>query len=144
MPTPRCSSILPPPPGWLRGRARDEVREAPLVRARAWLLAVPLLSAPAAGAPRPPAAPAVRAWMGTETIVTYEEGPPDPNPPFDLFSGGRFNYPYTMRETLTGRSAPRLWRTLNLENEHLRVTVLPDLGGRLWRCVDKANGAEMF
>ena len=87
---------------------------------------------------------AVRAWEGTEAIPTYEEGPPDVNPPFDLFVGGRFNYPYTMREALTDRRAPRVWRTLNLENEHLRVSVLPDLGGRLWRCVDKANGAQMF
>ena len=86
---------------------------------------------------------AVRAWEATETIPTYEEGPPDVNPPFDLF-GGRFNYPYTMREALTDRRSPRVWRTLNLENEHLRVSVLPDLGGRLWRCVDKANGAQMF
>src|SRR5207247_10526368 len=31
-----------------------------------------------------------------------------------------------------------------LENEYLRVSVLPDLGGRLWRGLDKANGAEMF
>ena len=33
---------------------------------------------------------------------------------------------------------------MNLENEYLRVSVLPDLGGRLWRCIDKANGAAMF
>ena len=95
-------------------------------------------------APASAQARGVRAWEGTETIPTYEEGPPDVNPPFDLFGGGRFNYPYTMREALTDRSAPRVWRTLHLENEHLRLSVLPDLGGRVWRCVDKANGAQMF
>jgi hypothetical protein len=98
-----------------------------------------LLGAALAATPSP-----VRAWEGTETIVTYEEGAPDVNPPFDLFAAGRFNYPYTMRLALTDRKAPRAWRTLNLENEHLRVTVLPDIGGRLWRAVDKANGAQMF
>jgi len=87
---------------------------------------------------------AVRAWEGTEDIPTYEEGPPDVNPPFDLFSSTRFNYPYTIRENLTDRRSLRTWRTLNLENEHLRLTVLPDMGGRVWRCVDKANGAQMF
>src|SRR4030095_13773368 len=74
----------------------------------------------------------VRIWQSTETIPTYEEGPPDVNPPFDLFATSRFNYPYTLRESLTDRRKDRVWRTLNLENEHLRVTVLPDLGGRLW------------
>jgi len=105
---------------------------------------VALAALAAAAVASPPPASAARAWEGTETIVTYEEGPPDVNPPFDLFAGGRFNYPYTMRLALTDRKAPRVWRTLNLENEHLRVSVLPDLGGRLWRCVDKANGAQMF
>jgi tetratricopeptide (TPR) repeat protein len=103
-----------------------------------------LLGAALAAALSPPPLPPVRAWEGTETIVTYEEGAPDVNPPFDLFAGGRFNYPYTMRLALTDRKAPRVWRTLNLENEHLRITVLPDLGGRLWSAVDKANGAQMF
>jgi len=86
----------------------------------------------------------VRVFEATETIPSYEEGPPDVNPPFDLFASGRFNYPYTLRENLTDRRSDRVWRTLNLENEYLRVSVLPDLGGRLWRCVDKSNGISMF
>jgi tetratricopeptide (TPR) repeat protein len=89
-------------------------------------------------------APGVRAYESTEAILTYEEGPPDVNPPFDLFTASRFNYPYTLRENLKDRRSARRWRTLNLENEYLRVTVLPDLGGRLWRSIDKANGASMF
>jgi tetratricopeptide (TPR) repeat protein len=103
-----------------------------------------LLALAAAAEPARAAPPAVRVFAGEETIQTYEEGPPDANPPFDLFTSGRFNYPYTLRENLTDRRVPRVWRTLTLENEHLRVTVLPDLGGRLWRCIDKANGRSMF
>jgi len=86
----------------------------------------------------------VRVFEASETIPTYEEGLPDVNPPFDLFASGRFNYPYTIRENLTDRRSERAWRTLNLENQYLRVSVLPDLGGRLWRCIDKSNGAQMF
>jgi tetratricopeptide (TPR) repeat protein len=77
-------------------------------------------------------------------IPTTEEDLPDPNPPFDLFSDGRINYPYTLRYNLQDRRVPRIWRTLNLENEYLLCTVLPDLGGHLYRCLDKINGAEMF
>jgi tetratricopeptide (TPR) repeat protein len=108
------------------------------------LLGVAALGLLAAGGKAGEARAAVSVWEGTETIPTYEEGPPDVNPPFDLFGPVRFNYPYTMRENLTDRRTPRVWRTLHLENEHLRVTVLPDLGGRLWRCIDKANGRSMF
>ena len=67
------------------------------------------------------------------------------NPRFDLFARRPFLiYPYTARTNLTDRRADRTWRTLVLENEHLKLTVLPDLGGRVYSCVDKANGAEMF
>ena len=32
----------------------------------------------------------VRVWQSTLALPTYEEGPPDPNPPFDLFATDRF------------------------------------------------------
>jgi len=88
---------------------------------------------------------AVHVWQDTMELPTYEEGPPDENPPFDQFvTNGRYNYPYTLRESLTNRVAPRRWRTLNLENEYLKCVILPDLGGHLYRCIDKRNGADMF
>jgi tetratricopeptide (TPR) repeat protein len=91
----------------------------------------------------PPAGVAVR--QGTLTLPTYEEGLPDVNPRFDLFARRPFLiYPYTARTNLTDRRADRTWRTLVLENEHLKLTVLPDLGGRIYSCIDKASGAEMF
>lgn len=88
---------------------------------------------------------AVRVWQDTIELPTYEEGPPDENPPFDQFvRNGRYNYPYTMRENLTNRVEPRRWRALNLENEYLKCVILPDLGGHLYRCLDKRNGADLF
>ncbi len=66
------------------------------------------------------------------------------NAPFDLFTSTRFNYPYTLRTTLTTNRAPRRWRTLNVENEYLRCVILPDLGGHLYNCVDKVNGRDLF
>ena len=87
----------------------------------------------------------VRAWQDSMTIPTSEEGPPDHNPPFDFLNQGRFfNYPYSLRHNLIDRRTPRKWRTLNLENEYLKCTVLPDLGGHLYTCIDKINGTSMF
>ena len=88
---------------------------------------------------------AVRVWQDSLELPTYEEGLPDENPPFDQFvTNGRYNYPYALRENLTNRVAPRRWRTLNLENEYLKCVILPDLGGHLYRCLDKRNGADLF
>jgi len=94
-----------------------------------------------AQAPQPSAS---RVWDSTLTLPSYAEAAPDPNPPFDIFSDGRPNYPYTIRDRLTDRREPRAWRAIYLENEYLRCSVLPELGGHLYSCTDKLNGAEMF
>ncbi|MFB3828093.1 MAG: DUF5107 domain-containing protein [Bryobacteraceae bacterium] len=91
-----------------------------------------------------PALSQVRVWEGTMTLPTYQEGLPDVNPPFDLFATTRFNYPYTIRDKLTGEKIEQKWRALYLENEYLKCSVLPDIGGHLYSCTDKVNGAEMF
>ena len=85
-----------------------------------------------------------RAWEGTFVLPAYAEGPPNPNPPFDLFRLGRLNYPYTIRDNVTDRREARNWRALFLENEYLRCVVLPDFGGHLYSCTDKVNNAELF
>src|SRR5688572_9056633 len=89
-------------------------------------------------------APAVRVWQGTIQLPTYAEGPANPNPPFDLFTVGRFNYPYPIRDAITDTRETVTWRSLHLENEYLRLTVLPDLGGHIYSCVDKRTGRDMF
>ena len=108
-------------------------------------LAVAPAARPRGAAPGTQAAPAaVRVWQDTIALPTYEEGLPDPNPPFDLFLTRFFSYPYTLRRNLTDRRATRRWRALNLENEYLKCVVLPDLGGHLYSCTDKVNGAQLF
>ena len=105
-------------------------------------VAVALLVGRAAAAQGPLGA---RAWDSTLALPSYAEGPPDPNPPFDLFGNdGRPNYPYTIRDRLTDRRAVRRWRAIWLENEYLRCAVLPELGGHLYNCTDRINGQSMF
>lgn len=86
----------------------------------------------------------VRVWEGTLTLPTYDEGRPDPNPPFDQFTNNKFNYPYVLRENLTSRRVNHDWRAIFLENEYLKCSVLPDIGGHLYTCVDKISGQSMF
>ena len=90
------------------------------------------------------AAAQVRVWQGTLTLPTYEEGAPDLNPPFDQYANSRFNYPYTLRDNLTDRRTDHAWRAVFLENEYLKCSVLPDLGGHVYTCTDKINGQPMF
>ena len=84
------------------------------------------------------------ASLSTLTLPTYDEGKPDPNPPFDVYATTEFNYPYTMRTGLTGTKTNHAWRAVILENEYLKCTILPDLGGHIYTCLDKINGKPMF
>src|SRR4051794_21447540 len=86
----------------------------------------------------------VHVWQGTLTLPTYEEGLPDPNPPFDRFTTNRFNYPYPLRNNLKSRRVDHAWRAVFLENEYLKCSVLPDIGGHLYTCWDKISGKPMF
>ena len=87
----------------------------------------------------------VRVWEGVLELPVYEEGAPDRNPPFDQFaSGGRFSYPYTLRKEITDRRVVHRLRAIYLENEYLKCSVLPDIGGHVYTCLDKINGQPMF
>ena len=78
-------------------------------------------------------------------LSTYNEGPPDPNPPFDAFYRNLFpNYPYTIRTAINKVAKMTPWRVLILENEYLSCRVLPDLGGHLHGCTDRITGREIF
>jgi tetratricopeptide (TPR) repeat protein len=85
-----------------------------------------------------------RVWEAPLTLPTYELGPPDPNPPlFDRSrTRGRPSYPYPLLDGLTNKRADKTYRAVFLENEYLRVTVLPELGGKLYAIYDKTAGRD--
>lgn len=94
----------------------------------------------------------VRAWEGTLTIPTYGWAE-DVNPKlwaiesevkFSTTVKGSIVYPYTMQDDLSRTKADRTYKALFLENEYLKVTCLPELGGRLHSVFDKTEGVEMF
>jgi tetratricopeptide (TPR) repeat protein len=53
-------------------------------------------------------------------------------------------YPYPMLDFLSRDKADRTYRTVLLENEYLRVTFLPELGGKIHEVIDKTTGQPMF
>ncbi len=86
----------------------------------------------------------VRAWQDSIMLETYAEGPPEITPVLEAFSRDTWWYPYASRTNLLSQRAPVSWRRLNLENEYLACSFLPDLGGRLYSCTDKLNNRPMF
>jgi len=85
-----------------------------------------------------------RAWEDSITLPTYPEAPPDTSPMLDALSESRAWYPYTTRNPLSKSPSPEAWRRINIENEYLACSFLPDVGGRLYTCIDKLSGHPMF
>ena len=110
------------------------------VSSAALLLTFALLFSP--GAASDPTGPAVHHFEGTLTLPTYPWYD-DPHPVLEAYEGSIY-YPYTRQDHIGKTSAPRTYRTLSLENEYLRVTCIPELGGRIHSVLVKATGEEMF
>jgi len=84
----------------------------------------------------------VRVWRGQITLPTYQ-WIDSPYPQFDAL-GGRIVYPYTMQDDILKKPTDRTYKAVFLENEYLRVTCLPELGGRIHRVLDKTRNTDMF
>lgn len=81
-------------------------------------------------------------------LPTYEPLPPDRNPMFlerRVYQGssGRV-YPLPFYNRISEEKKDRAWDAVYLENEYIRVMILPELGGRIHIGEDKTNGYHFF
>lgn len=115
-------------------------RRAPIVRAsgRLLLLAGALL---AAVPPLPAAAQAAHISEETRTLATYPFSEPDPVP---ILARDARLYPYHSFEGYAATAEPREWKVVRLENDHIEVFVLPEVGGKVWGAVVKETGHEFI
>ena len=81
---------------------------------------------------------------GSLTLPTYKLEGENRNPVFRSQYGVAHIYPYTLQDEIASLPTEVSYRTLILENRYLRVTVLPDLGGRVYSVYDKLSEREVF
>ncbi len=83
----------------------------------------------------------VKAWRERVTIPTYEVGKPEKNPMFlekRVYQGSSgVVYPYPVIETMSDEKVDKDYQAIWLENEYIKVMVLPELGGRVQMAYDK-------
>ena len=93
-------------------------------------------------------APSTKAWEETIVLPTYKVAPPDPNPRFysgRTYQGARATfYPYPVSDQMTERREDQKYRAVYLENDFIKVAVLPELGGRIFTAQDKGNNYDFF
>ena len=88
------------------------------------------------------------AWEQGVTIDTYEPAEPDRYPMFldrRVYQGSSGKvYPLPFIDRIATESTPRQWKAIHLENEWIRLMVLPELGGRIHVGFDKIAGYDFF
>lgn len=97
----------------------------------------------------------VKAWKGTLDMPAYTGSPAEVAPIFErdwsYQRARRSVYPYVLDdnmyvvdENMERRKEDRTYTALYLENEYVKLCVLPEIGGRLFYAVDKTDGYDIF
>lgn len=83
----------------------------------------------------------VKAWREDVVIPTYEIGKAEKNPIFlekRVYQGSSGAvYPYPVVESLSNEKVDKKYKAIYIENEYIKVMVLPELGGRIQMAYDK-------
>ncbi len=90
----------------------------------------------------------VKVYEGQEVIPTYQRGADEMSPIFYTGRGVQgaagHIYPYPAQTNLGEKLTMVTYKMVYLENEYLKVAILPEFGGRLFSAIDKTNGHELF
>jgi|GEM_PF-1840606 len=86
----------------------------------------------------------VKVWESTIIIPTYEMFDDDPFPRFTEWKWNTPIYPYPMKNAASWIKRPKTYKAVYLENEYIKVVVLPELGGHLYQFYDKVNNRDII
>ncbi len=90
----------------------------------------------------------VQVWEEVLSIPTYLTPPPDPNPMFlekRVYQGSSGKvYPNPFTDRVSDERTDKSYHAVFLENEYIKVMVLPEIGGRVHVGLDKTNGYDFI
>lgn len=90
----------------------------------------------------------VKAWKEQVVIPTYEVGKPEKNPIFlekRVYQGSSgVVYPYPVIESISDEKKDKAYNAVFIENEYIKVMILPELGGRVQMAYDKIKNRHFI
>lgn len=88
----------------------------------------------------------VKAWVEQIVLPTYKAGAPEKNPMFlekRVYQGSSgVVYPHPVIEKISDEKTDEVYTAVFLENDFLRIMILPQLGGRVQRAYDKIRNRD--
>lgn len=99
------------------------------------ILTVSLMSCWAALALQPAAAQQATIQEQNKVMKTYPFS--DPNP---VAQPTNAYYPYFRFDGFSAEGKEQSWKSVNLENDYIQLTMFPEVGGKVWGATDKTTG----
>jgi tetratricopeptide (TPR) repeat protein len=81
-----------------------------------------------------PAQAPVSVKESKKTFKTYPFNDPNPIPSKTLI------YPYFRFDGFTDKPVDKLWKVVELENQYIKLMILPEIGGKIWSAWEKSTG----
>ena len=69
-----------------------------------------------------------------KVFTTYPFSDPNPIPSFTKI------YPYFRYDGFTNKAIQKEWKVVELENDYIKVMILPEVGGKIWTAIEKSTG----
>lgn len=69
----------------------------------------------------------------TKDYITYPFSDPDP------VANAGLIYPYFRYDGFTNSGVKKPWKIVELENDYIKVQIMPEIGGKIWTAIDKKN-----
>ncbi|MCI0499382.1 MAG: DUF6067 family protein [Planctomycetales bacterium] len=82
-----------------------------------------------------------------ETITTYPFGPADPVPVItrtSFWNRAEKIYPYSYFDSFSARPIQKDWTVVRIENPYIEVSIMPEIGGKVWGVKEKSTGKEFI
>lgn len=73
-----------------------------------------------------------------KVFKTYPYSDPNPIPTMGKI------YPYFRYDGYTDKPVDKEWTVVELENEYIKVMILPEIGGKIWTAIEKASGKRFI
>src|SRR4030095_3663288 len=73
-----------------------------------------------------------------QTFTTYPFSDPNPVPLFTPV------YPYYRFDGFTDKPIQKQWKVVQLENDYIKVMILPEIGGKIWAAIEKSTNRSFI
>ena len=74
----------------------------------------------------------------SKVFPTYPFSDPNPIPVVNKI------YPYYRYDGFTDKPVQKEWKVVELENDYLKVMILPEIGGKIWSAIEKSTGKSFI